>query len=76
MGQACTGFVVMKKAWNYILGFESYMEWICKLRIRGKYNNITLIHVYALTEDKTDEDKEQIYEDSKSVVDKFQNVIQ
>jgi len=29
-----------------------------------------LIHVYALTEDKTDEDKEQIYEDSKSVVDK------
>jgi hypothetical protein len=30
----------MKKAWNYILGFESYREQICKLRIRGKYNKI------------------------------------
>jgi hypothetical protein len=53
----------MKKAWKYILGFESYREQICKLRIKGKYNIITLIYVYALTEDKTDEDKEQIYND-------------
>jgi len=60
----------MKKAWKYILGFESYRERICKLRIKGKHNNITLIHVYACKENKTDEDKEQIYEDSKSVVDR------
>ena len=48
MGWAGTGFVVMKKECKYILGFEPYRKQICK----GKYNNIKLIHVYPLIEDK------------------------
>ena len=57
-GQAGTGFIVTKITFKCILGFETYDERLCKLRIKGKYNNITLINVYAPTEDKIDEDKE------------------
>ena len=69
-GQAGTGFIVTNRTFKYILGFETYYERICKLRIKGKYNTITLINVYAPTEDTTDEDKEQFYEDLQSVVNK------
>ena len=41
-----------------------------KLRIKGKYINITLINAYAPTEDKTEEMKEQFYHDLQSIVDK------
>jgi len=30
---------------NYIIGFETHNEQLCKLR-KGKYNNITLINPY------------------------------
>jgi len=46
-GQAGTGFILLKKMQNYVTGFEPYNECLCKLRIKGKYNNITLINVYA-----------------------------
>jgi len=39
-----------------------YNKWNCKLRIKGKYNNITLINVYAIAEDHTEETKEQFYD--------------
>jgi len=68
-GQAGNGFIVTKGTFKYILGFETYNERICKLRIKGKYNNRTLINVYAPIEDKIDEDKEQFYEDLQSVAD-------
>jgi exonuclease III len=45
-------------------------ELLCKLRVKGKYNNITLINTYAPTEDKTEEIKEQFYDDLQSIVDK------
>ena len=54
------GFIVMKKALKYILGFEPYNEGMCKLKIKGKNNNITLIKLYTPTEDKIDEDKKTI----------------
>jgi len=37
-------------------------ERMCKLRIRGKFNNLTLISAYAPNEDAKDEFKEQFYE--------------
>jgi hypothetical protein len=43
---------------------------LCKQRIKGKHNNITLINAYAPTEDKTEEIKGQFYEDLQSIVDK------
>jgi hypothetical protein len=42
----------MKKIQKYIINFKLHNERLCKLRVKGKYNNITLINAYAPTEDK------------------------
>jgi hypothetical protein len=39
---------------NNVIGFEAINERICKIRIKGKYNNMTLVNMYAPTEDKAD----------------------
>jgi exonuclease III len=70
IGQAVAGFLLMKKIQKYIINFELHNERLCKLSVKGKYNNITLINAYALTEDKTEETKEQFYDDLQSMVDK------
>jgi len=38
-GQTGNGFIVIKKALKYIVGFEPYNKQICPLRIKGKYKN-------------------------------------
>ena len=68
-GQAGTGFFIRAKVMNYVIGFETYNERISKLRIKGKYNNVTLINVYAPTEEYQDNIKEQFYDDLQYVVD-------
>jgi exonuclease III len=60
----------MKKIQKYIINFELHNERLCKLRIKGKYSNITLISAYTPTEDKAEEIKEQIYDDLQPIVDK------
>ena len=62
-GKAGTGFMIQKSAINKILGFEPISDRICKLRVKGKFYNMTLINIYAPTEDKDDETKEQFYEE-------------
>jgi hypothetical protein len=57
------GFIVAKKMRNYCMGFEPINERICKLRIRGKFYNLTLISACAPTEDAQDEVKEQFHEE-------------
>jgi exonuclease III len=69
-GQAGTGLLLLKKMQNYVIGFEPYNEQLCKLRIKGKYNNIAVISVYAATEDHTEETKEQFYDNLKYLLDK------
>jgi exonuclease III len=54
---------------NYIIGFEPCNEILSKLRIKGRYNNISIINAYAPTEDKTDESKEQFYDDFQNILD-------
>ena len=61
-GQAGTGFIIQKSAMNKILGFEPISDRICKLRVKGKVYNITLINIYTTTEDKGEDIKEQFYE--------------
>jgi len=48
---------------NKILGFEPISDRICKLRMKGKFYNITLINIHAPTEDKEEGIKEQLYEE-------------
>jgi hypothetical protein len=62
-GHYGTGFLVMKELMGTILGFEPFNERICKIRIKGKYHNISVVNVRAPTEDKDDETKEVFYED-------------
>ena len=69
-GQAGTGFILPKKMQNYVIGFEPYNERLCKLRIKGKYNNITLINVYTPTEDHTEETTEQFCDNVQYLLDK------
>ena len=68
-GQAGTGFLLRKKMQKHIISYELHKERLCKVRIEGKYNNITLINAYAPTEDKTEEIKEQFYDDLQTMVD-------
>ena len=62
-GQAGTGFIIQKLAINNILGFEPISDRICKLRVKGKFYNTTLINIYAPKQDKEEEIKEQFYEE-------------
>ena len=48
---------------NKILGFEPISDRIGKLRVKEKIYNMTLIIIYAPTEDKEEEIKEQFYEE-------------
>jgi len=57
MGQAGTGFIIQKSAMNKILGFEPISDRICKLKVKGKFYNMTLINVYAPMEDKEEKSK-------------------
>jgi exonuclease III len=43
----------------------------CKLRIKGKFNNLSIISVHAPAEEKTDEEKEKLYEDLQTVHNKI-----
>jgi len=61
-GQTGTGFIIQKLAMNKILGFEPISDRICKLRVKGKFYNITLINIYTPMEDKEEDIKEQFYE--------------
>jgi len=45
-------------------------ERLSKLRIKGEYNDITLINVYAPTADHTEETKEQFYDNLRYLLDK------
>jgi exonuclease III len=44
---------------------------MCKLRLKGKFHNLSLICVHVPTEDKSDEIKEQFFEDLQKVYDRI-----
>jgi exonuclease III len=51
------------------LNFSPVNERLCKLRIKGKFNNITIISAYAPTDEKETETKEQFYEELQNMID-------
>jgi hypothetical protein len=56
-GHAGPGFIIQKAAMIKVLGFEPISDRLCTLRVKGKFHNLTLINVYALTEDKEEDIK-------------------
>ena len=51
-------------------GFEATNERLCKIRIKSKYNNLTLISMYAPMEDKKEAEKEKFYDDLQTIIDR------
>ena len=51
-GQHGTRFLITGFATQCILGFKPINERICKIRIKGKFYNMTIISVYAPTGDE------------------------
>jgi hypothetical protein len=48
-GRYGTGFIISAKMRKSFLSFEPLRDRLCKLRLRGKFRNITLIPTYAPT---------------------------
>jgi exonuclease III len=71
LGQAGTGFILMGRIINNVIGFEAINERLCKIRIKGKYNNMTLVNMYAPIQDKADSEKENSYEKLQLVIDQI-----
>jgi hypothetical protein len=70
LGQAGTGFILMGRIMNNVIGFEAINKRICKIRIKGKYN-VSLINMYAPTENKADPEKDNFYEELQLVTDQI-----
>lgn len=55
-------FIIEKKMKPLILDFKPVCNRICTLRIKTRLQNISLINAHAPTEDKTDDEKEEFYQ--------------
>ena len=72
-GQHGTRFLITGCATQCIIRFEPINERMCKLRIKSKFYNMTVISVYAATEDENKrnaDDLERFYSNLSDVCDK------
>jgi hypothetical protein len=54
---------MMKKTMKgSLLDFEPQTNTICKIRLKGKFRNITVISAHAHMNNKVDQEKERFYE--------------
>jgi len=60
-GQYGTGYIISRKIKESILEWEPVNDRLCRIRIRGRFRNLTIISAYAPTEDKGEEEKVDFY---------------
>jgi exonuclease III len=69
-GQLGTGFRARKEIVKNIMGFEPINERICKMRLKGKYHNITIVNTHEPTEEKDEDTKERFYAELQQIQEK------
>ena len=72
-GEYGTEFIVHAKTKQSIIGFEPVNNQISKIRVKGKFYNMTIINVYAPTEETDEEVKEVFYEEIQLVINRIPN---
>jgi exonuclease III len=70
-GHLGTGFIIRNEIKKNVLSFEPYNERLCKLRLKRKFNNLSIVSVHAPTDEKSDGEKEKFYEDLQIVHNKL-----
>lgn len=64
--------MITKRIRKSIMEVEAMSERICRIRLRGRFRNITIINVHAPTEEKEMREKEQFYDKLDQICGKVQ----
>jgi len=56
---------------KFFLNFEAISDRICKIRLKGKFRNTTILSVYAPTEVSNEKEKDNFYESLDKCTDKI-----
>jgi endonuclease/exonuclease/phosphatase family metal-dependent hydrolase len=61
-GQYGVGFMIRPRMRACLLGFYPVNDRLCRIRVKGRFRNISIISAYAPTEEAREEDKEAFYD--------------
>lgn len=62
-----TAFIISKRIKHMIIDFQPISPRLCKLRLKGKFFNYSIINTHAPIEDSTDDDKNIFYQELEQV---------
>jgi exonuclease III len=62
-GEQGVGFIVKRSLEHSNIDFEPINSRLCKIRIKGKFHNTTIVNAHAPNESAKEEQKQQFYED-------------
>jgi hypothetical protein len=63
-----TGFVIHNRVKHLFVSFQPKSPWMCKLWIRRKFFNYSVINAHALMEDKSDSEKDAFYDELRNLL--------